>query len=311
MKQDVLYQILTTAEECQTVSDIAKKLFLSQPYVSQVLSKAEKKYNVVLLERRTLPIELTEAGKTLCEGLAKLHSDQMKIEQDLRRYTEEEQSYIKIGFSPIWSPGESGRIIPVLQKQFETTRFELIKTFSTNSAKRLIDNRMIDIYIGPLLRGEDLKNYLLFQPKVYLIIPETSKLYQPGKKEIEFSQQLLTDLSEEKMVSLSEDSGFQKTVDHFLEDQNLSVNKAIKVNDYDVAVQMAVGGLGWTATLEYMLSNLKTDNKFNLVELPNTTIQSDNGLTIHTETSERAKEVAHVMNDLMKESVEKNRSFNA
>lgn len=311
MKQNVLYQILTTAEECQTVSDIAKKLFLSQPYVSQVLSKAEKKYNVVLLERRTLPIELTEAGKTLCEGLAKLHSDQMKIEQDLRRYTEEEQSYIKIGFSPIWSPGESGRIIPVLQKQFETTRFELIKTFSTNSAKRLIDNRMIDIYIGPLLRGEDLKNYLLFQPKVYLIIPETSKLYQPGKKEIEFSQQLLTELSEEKMVSLSEDSGFQKTVDHFLEDQNLSVNKAIKVNDYDVAVQMAVGGLGWTATLEYMLSNLKTDNKFNLVELPNTTIQSDNGLTIHTETSERAKEVAHVMNDLMKESVEKNRSFNA
>ncbi|CCK83442.1 LysR substrate binding domain protein [Lactobacillus equicursoris 66c] len=311
MKQDVLYQILTTAEECQTVSDIAKKLFLSQPYVSQVLSKAEKKYNVVLLERRTLPIELTEAGKTLCEGLAKLHSDQMKIEQDLRRYTEEEQSYIKIGFSPIWSPGESGRVIPVLQKQFETTRFELIKTFSTNSAKRLIDNRMIDIYIGPLLRGEDLKNYLLFQPKVYLIIPETSKLYQPGKKEIEFSQQLLTDLSEEKMVSLSEDSGFQKTVDHFLEDQNLSVNKAIKVNDYDVAVQMAVGGLGWTATSEYMLSNLKTDNKFNLVELPNTTIQSDNGLTIHTETSERAKEVAHVMNDLMKESVEKNRSFNA
>ena len=311
MKQDVLYQILTTAEECQTVSDIAKKLFLSQPYVSQVLSKAEKKYNVVLLERRTLPIELTEAGKTLCEGLAKLHSDQMKIEQDLRRYTEEEQSYIKIGFSPIWSPGKSGRVIPVLQKQFETTRFELIKTFSTNSAKRLIDNRMIDIYIGPLLRGEDLKNYLLFQPKVYLIIPETSKLYQPGKKEIEFSQQLLTDLSEEKMISLSEDSGFQKTVDHFLEDQNLSVNKAIKVNDYDVAVQIAVGGLGWTATLEYMLSNLKTDNKFNLVELPHTTIQSDNGLTIHTETSERAKEVAHVLNDLMKESVEKNRSFNA
>lgn len=42
MKQDVLYQILTTAEDCQTVSDIAKKLFLSQPYVSQVLSKAEK-----------------------------------------------------------------------------------------------------------------------------------------------------------------------------------------------------------------------------------------------------------------------------
>ena len=92
MKQDVLYQILTTAEDCQTVSDIAKKLFLSQPYVSQVLSKAEKKYKVTLIERRTLPIELTEAGRTLCDGLERLHSDQMKIEQDLRRFTEEEQS---------------------------------------------------------------------------------------------------------------------------------------------------------------------------------------------------------------------------
>lgn len=303
MKQDVLYQILTTAEDCQTVSDIAKKLFLSQPYVSQVLSKAEKKYNVVLLERRTLPIEVTEAGRTLCDGLAKLHSDQMKIEQDLRRFTEEERSYIKIGFSPIWAPGESGKIIPVLQKQFETTRFELIKTFSINSAKRLIDNRMVDIYLGPLLRGENLKNFFLFQPRIFLIIPETSDLYQEGKRDVPFSQQLLMDLSKEKMVSLSDDSGFQKTVDHLLEDQNLSVNKSIKVNDYDVALQMAVGGLGWTITLEYMLPNLNPDLKYNQVELPRTLIQSDNGLTIHMDSSDRAKEVAQVMTRLMKDNL--------
>ena len=140
MKQDVLYQILTTAEDCQTVSDIAKKLFLSQPYVSQVLSKAEKKYKVTLIERRTLPIELTEAGRTLCDGLERLHSDQMKIEQDLRRFTEEEQSYIKIGFSPVWIPGRDNHIIPQLQEKFSNTRFELIKTFSINSAKRLVED---------------------------------------------------------------------------------------------------------------------------------------------------------------------------
>ena len=305
MKQDVLYQILTTTEDCQTISDIAKKLFLSQPYVSQVLSKAEKKYKVTLIERRTLPIELTEAGRTLCDGLERLHSDQMKIEQDLRRFTEEEQSYIKIGFSPVWIPGRDNHIIPQLQEKFSNTRFELIKTFSINSAKRLVDNRMVDIYWGPLLRGENLKNYFFYQPKVYLIIPKTSKLYQMGKKEVPFDYQMLVDLSEEKMVSLSDDSGFQRTIDHLLEDQNLPNNKLIKVNDYEAAVQLAAGGLGWTMTMEYLLPSISDRDEYNFAELPSSLIQSDNGLTLHTESSAKTREVAREMADKIQDMLKK------
>ncbi|MCD5477653.1 hypothetical protein LOB54_05115 [Lactobacillus delbrueckii subsp. bulgaricus] len=66
---------------------------------------------------------------------------------------------------------------------------------------------------------------------------------------------------------------------------------------------MAVGGLGWTATLEYMLPNLDPDLKYNQVELPHNLIQSDNGLTIHMDSNDRAKEVAQVMTRLMKDDL--------
>lgn len=295
IKKNVLYQILTTAEGCQTISDIAKKLYLSQPYVSQVLSKAEEQYNVVLIQRRTLPITVTEAGRTLRRGLSRLNSDQMKIEQDLRRFSKDEQTYIKIGFSPVWVAGQTTHIIPMIQKHFPSTRFELIKTFSVESAKRLVDNHMVDIYWGPLLRGENYTNHFFYNPASYLIIPKTSKLYDKSKKEVKFDYDMLVSLSQEPMVSLSDDSSFQHSVDHMMDDQHLEVNKLIRVNDYDGAAQLAAYGFGWTITNEYIIPNLTESDEYNYAKLPNSLIPSDNGLTVHKEATEKAKQIAEVM----------------
>ena len=138
-----------------------------------------------------------------------------------------------------------------------------------------------------------------------MIIPKTSKLYQMGKKEVPFDYQMLVDLSEEKMVSLSDDSVFQRTIDHLLEDQNLPNNKLIKVNDYEAAVQLAAGGLGWTMTMEYLLLSISDRDEYNFAELPSSLIQSDNGLTLHTESSAKTREVAREMADKIQDMLKK------
>lgn len=65
MNYQLLYQILSTINQSRTISQVANQLYLSQPYISQVISKSEKKYQVKLVNRSSLPIELTKAGKQL------------------------------------------------------------------------------------------------------------------------------------------------------------------------------------------------------------------------------------------------------
>ena len=87
--------------------------------------------------------------------------------------------------------------------------------------------------------------------------------------------------------------------------KNLPNNKLIKVNDYEAAVQLAAGGLGWTMTMEYLLPSISDRDEYNFAELPSSLIQSDNGLTLHTESSAKTREVAREMADKIQDMLKK------
>lgn len=55
-KEDLLYDILTEVPHSRTITDIAQKTYMSQPYISQVIHSSEEKYGVKLINRNKLPI---------------------------------------------------------------------------------------------------------------------------------------------------------------------------------------------------------------------------------------------------------------
>ena len=50
-KDKNLYDILRNVSSSTTISNIANKLFLSEPYISKVIKDAESKYHVILIKR--------------------------------------------------------------------------------------------------------------------------------------------------------------------------------------------------------------------------------------------------------------------
>ena len=51
--------------ECQNITKAAKELFISQPSLSQFLSKTEEELGVKLFDRSTNPLTLTYSGKNV------------------------------------------------------------------------------------------------------------------------------------------------------------------------------------------------------------------------------------------------------
>lgn len=52
-----------------TLADVSENLYLSQSYVSQIITRAEHDYGIKLVNRSSMPISLTEAGGSLAKGL--------------------------------------------------------------------------------------------------------------------------------------------------------------------------------------------------------------------------------------------------
>lgn len=56
-------QILENVNTSETITKLAAKLYLSQPYVSRLLKEMETEYGLILVDRQDKPISLTNAGR--------------------------------------------------------------------------------------------------------------------------------------------------------------------------------------------------------------------------------------------------------
>jgi DNA-binding transcriptional LysR family regulator len=90
-----LSYILTIAQE-QSFSKAAKKLYISQPSLSQYVHKIETELGVKLF-KRTMPLKLTYAGEQYVHTAALIFAQQERLEQILFDVREEKTGHITIG----------------------------------------------------------------------------------------------------------------------------------------------------------------------------------------------------------------------
>ena len=66
----------------RSFSKAARKLFVSQPWLSSTVKKVEQELNLQLFDRSTNPISLTEAGKYYIENVERI----MAIEDEMQQH---------------------------------------------------------------------------------------------------------------------------------------------------------------------------------------------------------------------------------
>lgn len=303
MDEKLLHKVLVTVEEVKTITDLANRLYLSQPYISQLITKTEVEYNVCLVNRRKTPISLTPAGKELVLGLEKILNDRKYMSQRINQYSTKSESTIKIAITPIWISRKTSKIIQLLQQSHPYTQFEIYRIFTSNDSLKLLENGSIDIFWGAQFHNSQLLSNYVYRSRACIIVPFNHPLFDKNKYELLFSQKVLNKLNYSNEVSLTNNSAFQKIVDHLFEDADIKLKKAIKVNDFIGAAQLSIEGWGISVTLNDVLEYLNNTNKqYNIIPIPSKLINLDVAITINKKTSSKVKKIVNsLLNILNKE----------
>lgn len=298
LDEELVFKILESTKYCKSISEIATQLYLSQPYISQVLKNAEAYYKVKLINRKTIPISITPAGEQVRNGLLKIISDRNEINANLRPFIASKEDTIKIAYTPIWTK-QQGKIIKQLQNEFPHTKFFLQKVFTSNTSYNLIANHIYDIFWGRYLKGNEIRSKFLYRQIAYLIIPKNSAIYQRGLREISFSKAKFNQLNGSNLVALENASWFQEAVNHLFIDNGIKVNQSITVNDFIGAVELAIQGFGITITLANTLNYIDSSLEFNYMKLPLSSLNLDTGLSISRDAPIQLQNIAKSFADLI------------
>lgn len=181
MLNDMKY-IYTIYKE-KSFSKAAKKLYISQPALSSLVKKTEKKIGVQIFDRNTIPLTITEEGKYYVEYIEKI----LNMENDLIRHFKDigdlKSGNLVIGGSSFFCAFTLPKLIEKFSQKYPNVHIETIE----GNIKELtagIDNGSIDLIIETAISEKDknLNVYKYSTEEILLGIPLQWKINEKLKK---------------------------------------------------------------------------------------------------------------------------------
>lgn len=152
-------------------SRAAEILNIAQPPLSRQIQQLEEELGVLLLERQTRPLKLTEAGAFLLDQSLKLLDKVSDITAATKRLGEERRRWLGVGFVPTTLYG----FLPTLLKQFTTERGDIELTLSELTSIQqaaALKSWKIDIGFGRVpIDDDELTNVVLTEEPMVVAVP--------------------------------------------------------------------------------------------------------------------------------------------
>lgn len=275
-------------------SKAAESLYISQPYLTQVIKRIETELDCQIINRSESPYRLTETGKVYYDYLGSLETVYSNMRRQISAITDMDKKTIKIGIL-----GSIGNyLIPLFLPKFlalyPQCRVELVEDIPENNEKRLLKCE-VDFLIGQNSRNLD-PNLLAVswgKHRYYAVIPRSSELYQENTEFITPGSIAMPDLLRQKLVLTSRGSAIRMQVDHLLGIYKTKPDIVIESSEIATVKNLAMADTGVTFVPE-SLALEPCAAKYNIYELPIDQINLDYFIAHH-----RNRELSPMDQDLL------------
>lgn len=120
----------------KSFSKAARKLYVSQPWLSAAVKKAEQELNAPIFDRSTSPISLTEEGKYYIRQIERILAVQEEIKEHFSRLSAASEAHLKIGSSMFFCT----YVLPVMLEEFRQLYPNITLSFVEGETASLFEN---------------------------------------------------------------------------------------------------------------------------------------------------------------------------
>lgn len=273
-----LKYVLTVAEE-KSFSMAAKKLYISQPSLSQLILKLEEKIGFPLFDRGCTPLKLTYVGEMYVETAKKMLDLSDQFTKKVDDFANLRRGRLTIGSSPFRSTYLLSQIIPVFEQRFPGVEL-VLKEDTTRRLEELALNGLTDLSISLLPINTNLFDYEeLFQEELLLALPPNHPLCikfhrQPGDYHNP-PQIKLQDVKETPFILMDQGQKLHNTLFDLCKKANFRPRILLETQSMNVPQALVGAGMGAALLPDTLIrsSNLgKNPCYFSLSPIPLRTV---------------------------------------
>ncbi|MDO5298924.1 MAG: LysR family transcriptional regulator [Clostridia bacterium] len=227
--------VLTVLRE-GSITAASKKLFVSQPALSQTIKQIEQDLGATIFDRSTDPISLTFAGQKYVEAAQRVLDIDRNLRAEISETKKEIHGHIRLGISVQRGLQLLPQVIPDFVKQYPFIKLELVEHGSA-MLERLIAEGQCDLALITTSKKPNRLNYVLIEnEQVVLMAARSTELahrFHDGEPIC------ITDAQNEKFVSMRDGHSVRAIQDRLFERYHISPLIVMETNNMEAAKHVA------------------------------------------------------------------------
>lgn len=142
-------QYIRTIAECGSITAAAKKLFISQPSLSQMLHQIELEIGLPLFDRSVSPCRPTFAGEKYLQAAERMLAVNEELENQLREIRHDHSGRLRLGISVTRAMQVMPLVLPFFTAKYPHVKLELTESGS-GTLEELLQTGQIDLALAAL-----------------------------------------------------------------------------------------------------------------------------------------------------------------
>jgi LysR family hydrogen peroxide-inducible transcriptional activator len=233
--RQLLYAV-TIAEE-KSFSRAADKLHLAQPSLSQQIAKLERELDVILFERSTTSIRLTDAGERFYESAIKILDSIEQLKKEMQDMTELEKGGLTVGSLPITGAHILPLVLPVFKKKYPGIQVRLVEE-ATLALEQLTARGKAEMSLLTLpIQDPNLEWEEIMEEEICLAVPPDHQL--ACREEVD-----VRELENEPFIMLKKGQGFRTLAAKWCEEAGFIPHVVFESSNIETVQSLVAAGMG-------------------------------------------------------------------
>lgn len=250
---------LTVVRE-KNISRAAKKLFISQPSLSQHIAKLEESLGVKLLDRTAAPLALTPAGELYRNYLESIDFLYKKFEQELDSLRTESSLTINLGIGSWRGTLLLPHILPEFLSMYPNAQINLHE-YPVSELAKLIDAGQVDFAIKMTFSGQspiELVTEQIVKERILLVMNRNDPIALQFEHAKKSGQPFpLHALAQERLITLKESLIVGRLVNNYLEKNQVPQVRRIVTTNNATVIRLVEAGMGFCFLAEAGLESIE------------------------------------------------------
>lgn len=262
--------VLTVAEE-KSFSKAAKRLFISQPSLSQYINRLEQQLGVSLFDRSTSPLGLTYEGELFIETALKIKNLNEQLQKKYDDITELKTGRLNIGLTPSKANNPLPKILPYFKNKYPDVEL-IITEASSSDLEDLLVKGVVDVCMMNLpIANKNIEYDPIFNEKILLAAPtdfmceSDNKIYTGEYPEIDLKL-----LENEQFILLKPDQRIRQISNNIFSNAGIKPKVLLETRSIETSLRLAGAGMGFCFVPEstVMFANFKHSPKYYVIGNP-------------------------------------------